>query len=148
MIILTPNLAFHCIFFTWFIQCTWDILILTFPQTMWIYSNLIHSQSFKKHYPMTLFSIVPLSDESKDFNFMALDSDRCLSFSNTIFPNDMVSNNFKLSTKYISFPLSTTCWCSMWFFHQSPNTCRTKRIFIPLKVAPLYQDLNLVAFIC
>ena len=43
MVTLIPCLALYCTFPPCFIQCICVILTLTFPQTIWVYSNLIHS---------------------------------------------------------------------------------------------------------
>ena len=61
----------------------------------------------------------------KNYMILRLDSDCFISFLNTIFPNDMILHNFKLSSKYVSFSLSSTCWQNTWFFHHSPNTQHT-----------------------
>ena len=57
MVILTPCLPFR-IFTPWFIQCMWDISTLTFPQTIWVYSNLIHFSQSNKHYLMTTSNLM------------------------------------------------------------------------------------------
>ena len=40
----------------------------------------------------------------------------------------MISQNFKISSKYVSFappPFFLPCWGNMWFFHHFPNSYRT-----------------------
>ena len=42
MVTLIPCLDLYCTFLPWFIQCMWNMSTPTFPQTIWVYSNLIH----------------------------------------------------------------------------------------------------------
>ena len=58
MVTPTPYLFFYYIFPLWSMQWIGDISIPTFPQTIWIYCNLIHSYTSNIHHPMTMSNLM------------------------------------------------------------------------------------------
>ena len=98
-----------------------------FPQTIWIYSNLIHFYSYSNHHPIEMFNLVfdlqrsHFASSQRIVISLHLIVIVCHSSASVMFSNDIALHNFKVLPKYTTLDLSSPYWDTTWFFHHSPN---------------------------